>query len=185
MVILQRGRLYSSLLHSRLIPFVQHRAVEFDTISLFKSLHEIYPNHAKTLTEYVASRVHERIKVVPPYQIYRDLPRVTNTVPTGKLHEEEINFEGKYWKVAEEWRSQPGALRNELLLVLANQRESGREVAAKLERLLAQIDAEQAVKWSGWRSRLEDVKLRAKYIYSIMLICIYFTIFGEVFIWRR
>jgi hypothetical protein len=58
-------------------------------------------------------------------------------------------------------------------------------VAAKLERILAQIDAQQAIKWSGWRERLEDIKLRSKYIYSVMLIVLYFTIFGEIFIGRR
>lgn len=179
-------RQFSSLLQSSLVPFVSQKGVRFNDLHLFKDLQEIYPQHAKTLTRYITSRVELKLKTVPPYQIYKDLLRISNSSHIfNKTNEEDINFDGKYWKVAEEWRSQPGALRNDLLLVLASQREFGREVTAKLERLLAQIDAEQAVKWSGWRSRLEDVKLRAKYIYSIMLICIYFTVFGEIFIWRK
>jgi hypothetical protein len=176
-------RLYSSLLKSSLTVHTQktigHHSSLVDSLGLFNDLKVIFPNHARTLSEYLISRLSPAFSHVPSHQIHRDLPRLPQVSPGNSSANVDMSVFNNFWQTAEEWRAIPGSLKFDLWVVLSSQKELGRDLICRLDSILVKLENESNGRYAEWRSSLEEIKFRTKYIYTIMLTVIYSIFIGD------
>jgi hypothetical protein len=176
-------RLYSSLLKSSLIVHTQkpigHHSSLVDSLGLFNDLKIIFPNHARTLTDCIILKLSKAFSFVPSHQIHRDLPRLPQVSTGSNTANIDMSVFSNFWQTAEEWRAIPGSLKFDLWVVLSSQKELGRDLISRLDSILVKLENESNVRYAEWRSALEEIKFRTKYIYTIMLTVIYSIFIGD------
>jgi hypothetical protein len=176
-------RLYSSLLKSSLTVHTQktigHHSSLVDSLGLLNDLKVIFPNHARTLAEYIISKLSPAFSHVPLHQIHRDLPRLPQVSPGSSSANIDMSVFNNFWQTAEEWRAIPGSLKFDLWVVLSSQKELGRDLISRLDSILVKLEHESNGRYAEWRSSLEEIKFRTKYIYTILLTVIYSIFIGD------
>lgn len=176
-------KFYSSLLKSSLL-LQTHQTTSpnsslINSLDFFNDLKSIFPNHARTLTDFVTSKLSSAFSYVLSHHIHRDLPRLPHiTAGSSSNHMDMIIF-NDFWKTSEEWRTVPGSLKFDLWVTLSSQKELGRDLISRLDYSLAKLEGESNGQYAEWRSALEELKFRTKYLYTIMLTIIYSFFIGD------